>query len=61
MFKGTYANQRMGKGCGRGGGGHKEGSKKDLKEDKKLAKKYGFSSLKKWEKSAKDKKHDKKK
>ncbi len=34
-----------------------EGSKADEKQDKKLAKKYGMP-LKKWEKSAMDKKHD---
>lgn len=35
----------------------KEGSAKDLREDKKLAKARGMS-LKTWEKSAADKKHD---
>ena len=35
-----------------------EGSKKDLVSDKKLAKKHKMS-LKQWEKSAMDKKHDK--
>lgn len=35
-----------------------EGSKKDLREDKKMAKKYGYKSLKDWEKSAQDKVHD---
>jgi len=34
-----------------------EGSKKDVAEDRKLAKKHGMS-MKQWEKSAADKKHD---
>lgn len=37
-----------------------EGSKRDLAEDKRMAKKRGMS-LKTWEKSAADKKHDAKK
>jgi hypothetical protein len=36
----------------------KEGSKKDKAEDKKLMKKYGYKSMKAWEKSKEDKKHD---
>lgn len=36
----------------------KEGSKKDMAEDKKLAKKAGMT-MKQWEKSPADKKHDK--
>ena len=35
----------------------KEGSPADIREDKKLAKKHGMS-MKNWEKSAMDKKHD---
>lgn len=43
---------------GKGGGGHKEGSKADRREDKKMMKKHGFKSMKEWEKSPEDKKHD---
>lgn len=35
----------------------KEGSKKDRAEDRKLAKKHGMS-MKQWERSAADKRHD---
>ena len=63
MFKGSYCEpkKKMGKGggCGKGGSGHKEGSRKDLKEDKKLMKKHGMKSMKEWEGSKWDKKHDK--
>ena len=40
-----------------GGSTSWEGSAKDEAQDKKLAKKYGMS-MKKWEKSSMDKKHD---
>ncbi len=46
------------KGLNKAKGGAIEGSEKDKAEDKKLAKKAGMS-MKQWEKSAADKKHDK--
>lgn len=39
----------------------REGSKKDKAQDKKLMKKYGYKTMKQWEKSKEDKAHDEEK
>lgn len=51
------ATERREKGMAKGGKVSKEGTAKDMREDKAMAKKRGMT-MKQWEKSAADKKHD---
>jgi hypothetical protein len=53
----TFAGKKFPAGSYKKGGMIKEGSAKDMREDKAKAKKAGMS-MKTWEKSAADKKHD---
>jgi len=53
----TFAGKKFPAGSYKTGGMVKEGSAKDMREDKMKAKKAGMS-MKTWEKSAADKKHD---
>lgn len=54
---GQHQNQAAASGMKRGGKVPFEGSKTDVSQDKKLAKKHGMS-MKTWEASSMDKKHD---
>lgn len=53
----TFAGKKYPAGSYKKGGTIKEGSAKDMREDKAMAKKRGMT-MKAWEKSAADKKHD---
>jgi hypothetical protein len=53
----TFAGKKFPAGSYKKGGMIKEGSAKDMREDKAMAKKRGMT-MKAWEKSAADKKHD---